>query len=628
MLTFRYIVCCVLALLIAVDSLTTYAQKPAQKTRDSASSKKNAQRKEEKLPSPASGKNSQAKKNENEAVDEATADIKQQKLQQALFLLNSITNIESSAQSNVLKIKILSIGADALWKHDEPRARALFIQAFEEINSVKFDPEKDQRAAIAKKTGDTESLLLPLRKFVLQRIAERDYLLAKSLKEKLSPDKEKGQSVNSSLSEKKNNETVSEHLNQALVESFAVNNPDKVSEIIRTNLAEGVSEHFVESLIGIRRSNPQLANKLFTEVLMVIRNAPFSVQTIKFLSRYSFERSEVEEHSKLDIMSDPIRVSDIKLFLDYVHQALVTRSERQNGFAQSPDVIRQEIIVFNSLIPYIERIYPERLDFMRSQLAILANLTQTTTIETVRSAGKETFEDVAAKAASQVDDRRKTILLIKASGMAAADGKFDEALNLAERIPNPDDRKVQTAILLAMQSDNLLRKKQVAEALRLARKMEFLPQRSGIFRRIAQFQQKEKKPDEALRTLEELWDWFATQPNTPQKATALLDTIGVIAQLDIEKGFDLLNDLITTFGYVDFSAEYKPNPKRVITEVQYTLDMLKFETGFEPFIKSNPLHFAQVIGNLLPQEAAFLSQVIACHKLLTQVRDSSNNVSK
>jgi hypothetical protein len=234
---------------------------------------------------------------------------------------------------------------------------------------------------------------------------------------------------------------------------------------------------------------------------------------------------------------------------------------------------------------------------------------------TATATSKETVEDLLRKAESAIGERRRTTGFMRASGAALEEGDIEKALEIAERIDDLRERKIQTSLVLYQTAMRRLREGKLEQAYTYGRRIEFLPQRVAILHRLAQKLWKDKEPDRARTTLEELWDWLEKADNTPQRAEAMLKITATMAQHDKERGFELLRSTAKAVNSTDFS--FKGFDRNVVSvEVHIAPDMLDLDSSFISLAHSDPERALAIAQSLTKPELSLLAQAIVCQQVL------------
>jgi len=272
--------------------------------------------------------------------------------QQSLWLLDSVEVKARKLEPGILQVRTLAEVADTLWLHDEVRARSLFAEAFEAIDSIKLDVKKDQRARLAAAVGGLGPLT-DLRAEVLKLIAARDFKLADRLREGLGgPGAEAGrENPRADLNEQ-------EELAWDVAIASAGTQPRRTARFVRERLREGIDEALGPGLVGIRRANPQLAEQLFAEALAAARADLAGVESLESLSAYVLPAGH-EAHEQ-PAAPDRAGAAARRNFLSYVSERLKAQSASGHTPAAQGAEAQLEYKVLQALLPLFESDAPEK----------------------------------------------------------------------------------------------------------------------------------------------------------------------------------------------------------------------------------------------------------------------------
>lgn len=517
-----------------------------------------------------------------------------------------------SLDTSIMKVKILAKVADALWPHNEPRARQLFLLALKSIDGIRIDPKDDRRMADAQRRGGAFSPLFFLRSTVLQLLAQHDL--------KMAQDMQKAIEVENDDAEKKaalSKEEITQ-LRLDLAIALAKTKPEQSASLIRSFLPAGVTSDLIFALMRMRRESGTLADRLFGEALSLTRVRPLRLSELRALSGYILPTEE-DLFFGNDPTSDPERLQVIQQFLDYVYsrtQETGTAAWVSSGGGEiDPDAAEIQYRLFKDLLPLFDRLQPRRAPFIRARMEESLTFMTSEEATTAEPADKGTVDDLVQQAESAIGERRRTVRFMRASAAALQEGDVERALSIAERIDNPYERKIQTSLVLYQTAMKDLRHNRLELAFQRARKIEFLPQRVVVFQRLAQKLWKEQQPDRARATVEELWTWLEKADNTPQKIDRMLGVTSTMADHDKLRAFELLGTLVKALNATDFS----PKPvaaDSVSIEVQITLDMLDLESVFSSLTPSDSERAFLLAKSLGKPEASLLAEAVVSQQVL------------
>lgn len=526
----------------------------------------------------------------------------------AVFRLQAAGDRAKTLDDSIAKTEILASVADALWEQNETRARALFTAAFESIDGIKLDPKFEQRAALAQRRGGKFGPLFQLRSSVLDRVARRDFKLAETLRQSVKTSKEDSNPQSEAI---RKAELSQLYLNLAV--AVAKTRPEEAIKLLRASLDE-VGPPLIFALLRIRKDNPELADRVFREALNSARANPMVSDDLGSFGVYVLPSEEDRFYGKNPI-DDPSRFSSIRSFLDYVFNGLTQAAS--NPADNQVDAARAEINYHNlqHILPLFQRLQPERAAFVEQRMGVMLALMSPKDANAAETVDVENVDELIRQAQATVGDRKRTILLMRASDAAMRQNDLEKALSVAELISDLHERKIQTSLVLYTAAMKEMRQAKLERAYILARRIEFLPQRLVVFTRLAEDLWADKQVDAAKAKLDEIWEWVNKTGNSPQKIDAMLKLTALMASHDTVSGFEWLQSTARALNSTDFT----PSPVdlgRISVELQITLDMLDLESSFGPLAATDFERAFTIAHSLTKPEAALLAETIVCKHVL------------
>lgn len=537
---------------------------------------------------------------QNNVKDEGKEETEKfmQEQQQVLWLLANVEEKAKRLDGSTLKIKVLAKIADTLWQHDELHARRLFAEAFNAIDSIKLDANKDQRAKIAATSGGLNPLS-DLRAEILQLVAARDFKLAESLRKIIkesAPESDGNENLQSNLSEK-------EELAWDIAVASVKTQPERTAHFVRTQLRRGINEELGWALVNIRHENQPLAEQLFSEALIMARANIAAPENLENLALYVLPTEGEAFHGRPSASS----MEALLNFLGYAADKLAAQSASGHIPAPKGAEAQHEYRTLKSLLPLFEIHTPDKVSLIRERMAVLIAAMSPQQASTV-SPSQEDVAELLRQAESTVGSKRRDLRLMQVSMLAMRQGDLEQAISIAERISDLEERSIQVSLLTYQASLKALEKNDFDEAHRLARRIEFLPQRVRAFNMLANKLRASKQEDRARTALEEIWEWTNKAANSPQKAKALLILATAMTHYDAEKGFEFLSSTVKTINSIDFSS---PEINRTSSRVaQVTLDMLDLDAVFSTLARINYDRAMQAAQSFTLVEVSLLAQAI------------------
>jgi len=544
--------------------------------------------------------------------ESSTAKEKDRRTKETLERRSAVIRLQAAGDrartldDSIAKTQILASVADALWDQNETRARALFTAAFHSIDGIKLDPKFDQRESVAQRRGGRFGPLFQLRSSVLERVARRDFKLAESLRQSV----ETASDGSDSKSEAIRKADLSQlYLNLAV--ALAKTQPNEALRLLRQSYSE-VGPPLVFALLRIREDNPTLADQVFREALSAATANPMASDDLQSFASYVLPTEEDHFYGKTPI-DDPSRTLSIMSFLDYVFNGLTTSNHPDIEVSPARADINYHTL--QNVLPLFQRLQPERVLFVTQRMGAMLTLISPKESDTGEPVAEETLDELIRQAEAAVGDRKRTILLIRASDAAARQNDLDKALSVAELISDLHERKIQTSLVLFSTAMRELHEGKLERAYTLARRIEFMPQRLVVFTRLAEELWASKQVDAAEVKMEEIWEWVNKADNSPQKIDAMLKLTALVASRDTVRGFEWLQSTSRALNSTDFTPE-PVDLSRISVEVQITLEALDLESSFGTLARSDFERAFSIAHSLTKPESALLAETIVCKRVL------------
>lgn len=559
----------------------------------------------------------------NEKKDQkVTKEAAQQTLNALLEKQLAQTRIEGIGErareldDGVMKVKVLAKVADALWDRNQIQARQFFLLAFQTIDAIKLDSKQDQRVAVAERAGGFGPFFY-LRSSTLQLLARHDFRLAEEIRRSFERTQVDPARMTARLSEA---ELKQIYLDEAV--GLATAQPQQSAGIVMAAYRSGTGHEAIGALLRIRMQNPSLADQMFSQLVAFARTHEFSSEELEILADYV-----VPDEGDLFLGNDPLndatRLPMIRQFLDYVYAGLLTQSGSSNGI--DPEQAETEYGTLNRLLPYFERLQHERAPLVRRVIANLVSMMNPKDIEKTVTVA-ENVEDLLRQAESAVGDRRRTIRFMRASTAALNQGNVEKAVEIANRIEIPYERKIQVSLVLYQAAMNGWRHNELDQAYKHAQGIEFLPQRVAIFHRMIT-KLWDKEPERGLMMAQEIWEWLDKSDNTPQKVDAMLKLTTTMAKHDNVRGFEWMQSTVRAANGTDFS--YKPpDANRISLEVHIAPDMLDLESGFGFLARIDSERTFSITQSLNRSDLSLFAGAVVCQQTLESGRKRHEEQSR
>jgi hypothetical protein len=571
---------------------------------------------------PSRRKPPEAKAMTEKASDEKALSPQQQR---ALLLLDSLAEKTKELEDGKLKIRVQAQIADTLWPYNEARARRQFEDAFRAIEAINIPAKREGEANLP---NSIEAVLrspkFGLRHEVLQMVSRHDAAFAGTLMKLIedTPAEEKaGKTINNTSFEQ-----VMQSLH--LANMIADTNPERAAQMARHTLQWGFHPWLSTTLIAIRHKNPSLANQVFNEALAVVQREPFPVvEHLVSLSAY-VAPSEEERLLGRDITLDPVRFAVVEPFLNFAHHAILWHFSAEQA-RQTPDGQPVKVAapvspeMLEDILPLFDQYRPDLAASIRARLgALLERLSLKQLDALSRPQIQQSTQDLLSKAEATGNPQRKDDFYSQAAMLAfRQDDDVDQALSIAQKIGNYQDRAYITSNIRYQAGMKAIEKKDFEAGYRCAKEITHLTSRAIIFDRLAQRFLANKDSSRASELLDEIEKWLSKADNGPRKAEALLKISRTAASYDPLRGFEFMQAAVKAINVADFDLEAQ---KKAFGEGKYaklmiplTIDRLDFQPGFSLLAKADFDRSVLLAQSLEKKEALLMSQLAVCHGILS-----------
>ena len=436
-------------------------------------------------------------------------------------LSEQVVNLHASAN----RIRAESEVADLLWVRDEKRARTLFTAAVTQLASQISELDYSDPEVY----NEMQRILLS-RQELLLRIAPHDADLAISALKLTRLQTDPGSRYGGNWTA--NNEA---NLEMMLANVIAAKDPAAALKLARNSLSRGVSWNVIAFLPTLYQKDAASAQTLYKEIVArikddnVTRNAELANNAWNLL--VSFEPPKADEDTYRDLLTS---------MLSYV-----LTSNRQT--AQGMNVAQNMYYQIERIMPLVDKYAPARAAELREwsqgverTLDPSAKMYQ----EMHRISEKGTVDDMLALA-SKYPPEFQNMLYQNAAWKAVNSGDTARAKEIAEKIPDPVQRRqvtdqIDNQAARAAEGDN-----KVVEAHRLAEKANTINRKLDILLQTANTIVNaggDKKA--ALDLLNEAKAIVASTPQSAAELTAQLRLAQAYMRLDTDQAFAILQPVV------------------------------------------------------------------------------------
>lgn len=504
-----------------------------------------------------------------EKAEEVDAEAEQQRTV-AISLVTTLADEARSFKDLTRRARVQARAADVLWDTDPERARELFRRAWEAAENVDDEAARQRSEEIKRMEAGGGPVVLrggaDLRSEVLRLVAKRDYKLSGEFLKALEEDNAKSNEEAAAAARRRGGPMdqlgASKRLQLArrLLDDGDV---ERAMTFARESL-DKVNLDTIFFLSALREKDAALADKLFEILLGHVSRDPLAdANTVSGLSSYVltpflyivFEPSGGGNQNRSRGPQPPpdIHPAVRSQFLKVAFQILMQPSPPADQ-DRTTSGVRGKYMVIKRLLPIFEQHAPDLAPSLRTQMTALAsyvpqNLQQgENRALTVGIAPEDAESDPYQRMQERLDKatRSEDRDAIYADYAVSLTGKGDSrARDLVDKIENSDLRKSVKAYTDFQLVQLAVRKKDAAEAARLAKDGELTSiQRVWAYTSAAKLVATSER-SRALDLLNEaLAESRRISNSDPDRARALTAVAANLADLDLVRAWEILGEVV------------------------------------------------------------------------------------
>ena len=416
--------------------------------------------------------------------------------------------------------------ADLLWPFDEKRARNLYWEAINSINSiVPANPKPGETLSPAdrEKLSQAYMLIIRLRQMVVRQVVRRDSQLALDMMRasRQVPPKELGL-----LSSER-------YFEQEIAGEIAIKDPAEALQFARESLAKGLTWDAVNLVRKLQQRDAEKASLLVGEIITKLQTTNVATDlNASITALYLLQSSRTSERiSRAEILKPLALTGDQKReLIEILLDAALSAS------ANSPVLFRM-----NEMMPEIDQFFPERRAALERKLA---TFNQTLTKEQRYQNTYDALihhgmpEDIIRIAASG-DSYAHVYLYQQAVMIAVARGNTDAFRDFLGKDVSDSERK-KILDLLDVEEINMAAVRKKPDDLRkLLPKIERKEEHARAMAELAVLLKEKGEDAEAGALLDEAATMIKTNLKDEKQTNALLSLLCAYAVVDPAKAFAL-----------------------------------------------------------------------------------------
>jgi len=436
-----------------------------------------------------------------------------------LALVNEIASAAWGLKAPENRVFIMASTADLLWPFDEKRARNLYWEAVNSINSI---------GAANLKSGDREKirqdyfLTLKLRRTVLREVARHDSQLALDLlrASRQVPPRDLG----NMFSEER-------QLEQEVAGEIAARDPAQALQFARESLAKGLTWQLVTLLQQLQQRDAEKASLFAGEVITKLQ--PMKVATdlqASVTALYLLQGSRTREVSRGEVKPLALTDDQKQQLIEMLVNAALNASANSHLLFQ-----------INEVMPEIEQFLPERRAALERKLETFnQTLTQEQRYQNTYNGlirrGRQ--EDIIRIAASG-DSYSQAYLYQQAVMIAVARGNTDAFREFVGKEVSDSERQKVLDLLDVEEINMAVDLKKLDYLRKLVPKIERKVERARAMAELAMLLKEKGEDAEAASLLEEAATMIKTNLKDEKQTNALLSLLCAYAVVDPPKAFVL-----------------------------------------------------------------------------------------
>ena len=496
-------------------------------------------------------------------------------------------------QNSIQRIAVLIRAADLLWPHEQDRARAVFIEAFElATENEKENEQKGPRVLILR-------LQIPDQRYVVVRaLAKRDSAWAKDLiRQMLKSDTEAashGNSFNDSLT--------AERLLDSAIQMIPAD-INVAFDLARTSLKYPATGTLTRFLYRLAEVNQPAADQFYAQALTVYGDKPLReflyFQAYPFAWRETLNTPTYESYvvPATFIANRSLQRQFVQVLLRRAQQALETQSDQGDTYSDPHGTLLpvtahllQGLI---NLEPQVRESLPELLPALtQAREKILVSLsvdTQKLIMQPGREVSitqEENFDEQIESAQKRPDvNRRDEVIAMAVLSTASEAQSLAGVIETIDKISDSNLRVRLVEWIYFRRATAAIKDKQFEEAERLTSKIEGEEQRAYLHVAIAKglFNRNETQ---AREVLDEAITEAKKAGTTIFAARTLLTASTLYARIDLGRAISVLTDAINCINRIeapDFSSDNQTRIQLVASNSRRGDYRLRFDMpGLDP----------------------------------------------
>jgi hypothetical protein len=457
------------------------------------------------------------------------------------------------------RIAVLLRSADLLWPHEQDKALAAFMEAFD-LATQNFTEQGDQVRRSSSGQFAARIDLPDQRYKVIAALARRDPAAARRVSDQILKDEAREAADKPAADDKARLNTANKLLNVA--SGLIATDQTAALNFARASLRYPASLSLTLFLYNLAKVNQLAADQFYAEALAAYGSAP--MDQFLYLSSFPFgnERDAGEMPTFTVYRVPESFVANTGLQRRFI-QALLARAQSASAAPGQPATrgfsdTGQMWMALSRLEKQIQTNHPDLFDAAvqaRDKLYALLNPTMQTTATAVISRDNQpqrSFDEQVEAALKMADvDRRDQMLTFAVLGRSK-DQNVDQIVSVIDKISDANVRNALSNWFFFYRAQSQIDDKQLEEARKSAANVSELDQRAYLFSRIAEKSLDESEDQtQARMMLNEIAAAAEKAPKTIVSARAVLALAYLYARIDINRGIEELGKAVKTINALE-----------------------------------------------------------------------------
>ena len=451
-----------------------------------------------------------------------------------LALLNEVAASAWSLKLPENRLFIMANAADVLWPFDEKRARTLFWDALNSLNSINPAPRSPSETlskADQDKAMQAYFTVFSLRQRLLRQIARRDAQLALDMLRATRQVPPKPVTKDFPLPDDR-------QLEQEIAMEVAVRDPAQALQVARQSLAKGLTWQLMNLLGQLNEKDSEKASQFAGDIITKLQSANVAADFhASMIAVQLLEASRTVDQERLNVLNvegpKVLNLNDEqkRQLTEILTNAALSTSANSNLLRRMSDVM-----------PEIQQFFPERRAGIDRKLAAFNDtLTKRQRDENVYNelirSGRS--EDIIRNAAN-ADAETRQWLYHEAAMSAIVQGKTDSFRDFLSK--EVDDSAERSKVLDSLDTEEIsaaVFRKRLDDLRKLLPKIGRKEERARAMAELAVMLKEKGEDAEASSLLDDAATLIKTDFSDDKKTNALLALLCAYAIVDPPKAFSL-----------------------------------------------------------------------------------------